>query len=105
MDTISAYFKRLLGQNKRFLINMKIPPEYRIGQKGLVCKVFKSLYGFKQAGRLQNKMFINFFRMISFISTNADSCILAYQQGDIFILIGVYINNLALLSQSQDGLN
>lgn len=89
MDTISAYLKRLLRQNKRFLINMKILSEYRIGQKGLLCKIFKSLYRFKQAGRLENKTLINFFRKISFILTNADSCILAYQQGDIIILIGV----------------
>lgn len=100
MDTISAYLKRLLRQNERFLINMRIPSKYRIGQKDLLCKVFKSLYRFKQAERLQNKILINFFRKISFIPTNADSCILAYQQGNIFILIGVYINNLALASQS-----
>ena len=37
--------------------------------------------------------------------TNADPCILVYQKKDIFIIIGVYVNELTLASQSQDGLN
>lgn len=71
----------------------------------MVCKILKSLYGLKQAGRLWNKTLIKFFRKIGFEPTNADPCILAYRQGDVFIIVGVYVDDLALASQSQDGLD
>lgn len=64
-----------------------------------------SLYGLKQAGRLWNKTLIKFFRKIGFKPTNADPCILAYRQGDVFVIVGVYVDDLALASQSQDGLD
>ena len=72
--------------------------------EGLVCKILKSLYSLKQAGRLWNKTIIKFFQKFGFVFTNADPCILAYRQGDVFILVGVYVDDLLLGSQSQNGL-
>ena len=39
------------------------------------------------------------------MATNVDLCILAYQKKDVFIIVGVYVDDLALASQSQDSLN
>lgn len=104
MDVIGAYLESPLGQNDQ-PIYMRIPQRCRSGREGLVCKILKSLYGLKQAGRLWNKTIIKFFRKIGFILTNADPCILAYGQGDALILVGVYVDDLVLGSKSQDRLD
>ena len=39
------------------------------------------------------------------MTINADPYILVYQKKDIFIIVGVYVDEIALVSQSQDGLN
>ena len=39
------------------------------------------------------------------MTTYADPCILAYRKRDVFIIVGVYVDDLAFASQSQDGLN
>lgn len=49
-------------------------------------------------------MIIKFFRKIGMELTNADPYIIAYIQGNIFILVRVYINKFLLGSQSQDRL-
>ena len=41
--------------------------------------------------------------MIKFVLINANPCILAYKQNDVFILVEVYINDFLLRSQSQNG--
>ena len=104
MDVISAYLESFLRQSNH-LIYMKIPQRYKIDQQDLVCKIFKNLYRLKQARKFQNKILIKFFQKIKFVTTNADPCILAYQKGDIFIIVEIYVNDLVLASQSQDGLN
>lgn len=104
MDVIGAYLESPLSQNNQ-PIYMKIPQGCRVGREGLVCKILKSLYGLKQAGRLWNKTTIKFFRKIGFVLTNADPCILAYRQDNVFIIVGVYVDDLMLASQSQDGLD
>ena len=104
MDIIGAYLESFFEQGDHH-IYMRIPPGCKIGREGLVCKIFKSLYGLKQAERLSNKTLIKFFQKIGFVATNADPCILAYLKNNIFIIVGVYVDDLALAFQSQDGLN
>lgn len=98
MDVVGTYLKNALSQNKQ-LIYMKIP-QGCIVREGLVYKILKSLYGLKQAGRLWNKTITKFFQKIGFTSTNADSCILTIKTKEEFIIVGVYIDNLALKSWS-----
>lgn len=84
---------------------MKILQRCRKDQESLVYKIFKSLYSLKQARRLWNKTLIKFFQKIGFAATNADSCILIYWQDNIFIIVSIYIDDLALALQSQDRLD
>lgn len=50
-------------------------------------------------------MMIKFFQKIRFVPTNANLCILVYRQGDEFILMEVYVDNLILVSLSQNRLD
>ena len=71
-----------------------------IVREDLVCKILKSLYGLKQARKLWNKTITKFFQKIGFTPTNADSCILTIKRERELIIIGVYVDNLALGSRS-----
>ena len=98
MDIVDAYLESGFSQNE-LPIYMKIP-QGCIVRKGLVYKILKSHYGLKQAGKLWNKTITKFFRKISFTSTNVDSYILTIKREKEFIIVGVYIDNLALASRS-----
>lgn len=50
-------------------------------------------------------MLNRFFEKIDFVLTNADTFILIYQQSDVFIIVGVYIDDFVLIFKSQDGLD
>lgn len=60
MDVVGTYLESALGQNKQPIF-IKIPQGRQLGQKDLVYKIFKSIYGLKQAKRLWNKTIIKFF--------------------------------------------
>ena len=64
----------------------------------------KSLYDLKQAGRLWNQTITKFFRRIGFNPTNADVCIFTIQWEGELIIVGVYVDNLALGSRSLEAL-
>ena len=98
IDIVGSYLESALSQNKQ-LIYMRIPQEY-IVREGLVCKILKSLYGLKQAGRLWNKMITKFFQEIGFTPTNADSYILTIKREEELIIVGMYVNNFAFKSRS-----
>ena len=78
MDVVDKYLESALSQNKQ-PIYMKIP-QGCIVRKGLVCKILKSLYGLKQAGRLWNKTITKSFQKIGLTPTNIDSCILTIKK-------------------------
>ena len=103
MDVIGAYLESALDQNEQ-PIYMKIPQGCQAGREGLVCKILKSLYGLKQAGRLWNKTIIKFFRRIGFTPTNADACILTIKRKEEFIIVDLYVDDLVLGSRSLKAL-
>ena len=78
MNVVDTYLESALSQIEQ-PIYMRIP-QGCIVREGLVCKILKSLYGLKQAGRLWNKMITEFFREIGFIPTNTNSCILTIKR-------------------------
>ena len=84
IDVVDAYLESALSQNEQ-PIYIKIPQEC-IVREDLVCKILKSLYGLKQAGKLWNKTITKFFRKIGFIPTNADSCILTIKRKENSLL-------------------
>ena len=98
INVVGAYLESALNQIEQ-PIYMKIPQRC-IVREGLVYKILKNLYGLKQARRLWNKTITKFFQKIGFTPTNADSCILTIKRERELIIVGVYIDNLALGSRS-----
>lgn len=100
MDVIGTYLESALGQNEQ-LIFMKIPQGRQTGREGLVCKILKSLYGLKQAGRLWNKTIVKFFKKIGFNPTNGDLCILVFRKKKQLIIVEVYVDDLILAANQN----
>ena len=102
MDVVGAYLESVLSQNEQ-PIHMRIP-QGCIVREGSVCKILKSLYELKQAGRFLNKTITKFFQKIGFTPTNADSCILTIKREGELIIVGVYVDDLTLGSRSTKAL-
>lgn len=83
---------------------MRILQGCLLGLEDLVCKILKSLYDLKQAGRFWNKMITKFFRKIGFIPTNTDVYILTIQWKEKLIIVGGYIKELVLGLRSLEAL-
>ena len=85
VNIVSPYLEGKLSQNEQS-IYMRIPQECVV-RESLICKILKSLYGLKQAGRLWNKIITKFFQNIGFTPTNVDSYILTIKsEGELIIV-------------------
>ena len=65
------------------------------GEKHLVCKLEKSLYGLKQSSRCWNKAFRECIDKIGFIQALADPCV--FIRKDALAIIRVHIDDLMIL--------
>ncbi len=66
-----------------------------------VCKIIKNLYGLKQASRVWHKTIDPFLKSIGFVSITADPCIYFKWDGDKLSLISLYVDDLAIASDSS----
>jgi histone deacetylase 1/2 len=74
------------------------------GKEHLVCKLNKALYGLKQAPRAWYKKLTNHLIKYGFTKVLVDSCIwIKHIKGDICI-IGIYVDDLLLISKSTETL-
>ena len=73
MDVVSAFLNGELTEE----IYMKQPPGYmQSGNKELVCKLRKSIYGLKQSPRCWNEKLHDHLKSSGFKETEADPCVL-----------------------------
>src|SRR6202012_2938371 len=65
---------------------------------GMACKLNKSLYGLKQAGRTWNKRIDSALRTLNFQPIHADPCVYIYRRDSITLIISLYVDDLLLAS-------
>jgi hypothetical protein len=75
------------------------------GLEHLVCKLRKSLYGLKQAGRAWYQKIHQVLIDLGFHSLHADTCVYVLHQSSTIMLLALYVDDLLLLSNSMDRLN
>ena len=90
-DIDSAYLNSLIDTE----IYMEQPPGYvqRRNGKVLVCKLKKSIYGLKQAGRLWNAMYNDALLELGFVRSTADPCVYTRTTAEGQLIIGVYVDD------------
>lgn len=82
-------------------IYMKRPPRYTKGKPHQVCKLLKSLYSLKQVSRQWNFKLTSHLLAFGFIQSKVDYSLSTKQDGDSYIALLVYVDNILVVSNSQ----
>jgi hypothetical protein len=75
------------------------------GKEHLVCKLNKALYGLKQAPRAWYKRLTNFLQEKGFTKCLVDSCIWTKKIKGETCIIGIYVDDLMIISKSMSNVN
>jgi hypothetical protein len=102
IDIKTAFLYGLIDR----IIYMKQPPGCAIkGKEHLVCKLKKSLYGLRQAGRIFNHHLHQFIISLGFTQSKCDECLYFKMLPDgtaVYVLC--YVDDLLCASKSKDAL-
>jgi transposase InsO family protein len=102
MDVNTAFLNGDLDEE----IYMRQPDGYVVpGKEHLVCKLDKSLYGLKQAGRSWYTKIDNVLLELGFDRLEADHCVYQFHDVDLVIYIALYVDDLLILSNSTPRLD
>lgn len=74
-------------------------PHGYVGDPQLVCKLHKSIYGAKQAGRLWAKLLHKTLTELNYTNTHKDVCFYQKKRGDSMVLLLVYVDDIILASK------
>lgn len=97
MDAVTAFLQGDLEEE----IYMEQPEDYQDGTNR-VCKLNRSIYGLKQAGRQWNLKLDVALRKFGLQKSKMDPCI--YYTGDLCILIAIYVDDFLLFCKSESKL-
>jgi hypothetical protein len=96
MDVKGAYLNGHLDEK----VYMK-QPEGREDGTDRVCELIKTMYGLKQAGREWNKLFDSKVKAHGYKSLLSDPCAYILWDGNDFIIITVWVDDLLLFATSD----
>lgn len=96
MDVKTAFLNGNLNEE----VYMKLPRD----ENGIVkiCKLNKSLYGLKQAGRNWNQRFNEVVTQLGFQRLNSDTCLYKCPEKDLFIIL--YVDDILLFGSNISGI-
>jgi len=84
-------------------IYMKQPEGFMVkGEKELVCKLKKSLYGLKQSPRLWYQKFDTFIRGLGFTRRKADHCVYFKLIGDRVSYLVLYMDDMLRVGNDKE---
>jgi hypothetical protein len=79
---------------------MKQPEGLHIGSPSKVCQLHKSLYGLKQSARQWNKKLHSVLTELGFKRIESDRSVYIYSNGEVRIIVPIYIDDITLASKS-----
>ena len=99
LDVVTAFLNGTLEEE----IYMEQPPGYtKGGEKNLVCKLKRSLYGLKQSSRCWNTVFKEYMESTNFKQCTADPCIFVRSEGTDLTIISVYVDDLIIITKTPE---
>lgn len=104
MDVVTAYLNGDIDEE----IYMRQPDGFVVpGREHLVCKLNKSLYGLKQAGRCWYQKIDKALSDMKFSHLSSDWCVYHYisDDGSVVIWIALYVDDLLIVSNSMSQLS
>ena len=98
MDVVSAFLNGVLEET----VYMEQPEGFVIpGKEDWVCKLSKSLYGLKQAGRTwYQKIDVTLKQTHGFSALSTDQCVYIRKDKTSLIIIALYVDDLLIFSNS-----
>ena len=99
MDVITAFLISKLEEE----IYMEQPEGFvkkGVNGKQLVCRLWKSLYGLKQASRVWNRCIHNYLISIGFKRTYADHCV--YINHETGIILALWVDDLIIMGKKME---
>ena len=75
------------------------------GEKNLVCKLKKSIYGLKKASRQRYLKFDEVITSLGFVENKGDHCVYLKNSGSKLIFLVLYVDDIFLVSNDLDLLN
>lgn len=101
LDVNNAYLHGYIEEE----LYLKPPNGYTKAGKDQVCRLTKSLYGLKQAGRQWNKELTLKLNSIGFTKSKADHCLFTKGRAENYIAIIVYVDDLLIIGQDEIGIS
>ena len=103
MDVVTAFLHGELDED----IYMHQPEGFRDPSKpNHVCKLVKSLYGLKQAGRKWNEKMDQFLSNdLKFTSSTSDPCMYIKVDGSMLVIISLYVDDLLLAGNNLSAIS
>ena len=92
VDISHAYLNGTLEEE----IYMTQPEGFEVGGPDHVCKLVKSLYGLKQAGRVWNKTLHSALSSMGFNRVQSDHGLYIYFRDDVRLLMPVFVDDITL---------
>ena len=96
IDIRQAYLQAELPEK----LYMRVPPgipAFNEKREPLVCRLNRSLYGLKQAGREWGVLFASFLISWGFIRSSIDTCLFTYSKSGLILWILVYVDDCIIV--------
>lgn len=105
-DVRQAYLQAELSGERKSLY-MRVPPGLprEIEGRPAVCKLLRSLYGLKQAGREWNKLFVTFLLGYGFTRSTIDTCLFVLVNQGVTMWVLVYVDDLLIVDNNTKARN
>jgi len=100
IDICQAYLQAELSADLYMMVPQGIPKFDKEGNP-LVCKLRKSLYGLKQAGREWHQLFVTFLIEWGFTQSPIDVCLLTFRKGAKLLWALIYVDDVVLVDNDQ----
>jgi hypothetical protein len=86
-------------------IYMKHPEGFVVkGKKELVCKLKISLYGLNKSPRMWYQNFDTYILSLGFVRSKDDHCVYSKEEGDHFIYVSLYVDDMLLVRNNMDAI-
>jgi hypothetical protein len=99
-DIKTAFLNGILEEE----IYVKPPEGTKEYQADKIWKLKKALYGLKQAPKRWNETLMNYLEQLGFRSNSMEPCLMKFNKVGRMILIGIYVDDLIVVTNSQGDL-